>query len=285
MYRSILLIASCFLFTGCSRTFVDPGNVGVKVNFYGSGKGVEDKPLTSGVYWYNSWSSTIYEYPTFMQQAVWTKSVTEGRMADESVTFGTQEGTTINVDVGVAYSFKPEQVPHIFTKFRQTADTITHGYLRSRVRDALNENACTMKAADIFGAGKQKLLESTKAVLQKQLSEEGFEIDNVSFISAFRVDPNVEASINATIQASQKAIEAENKVQQIKAEAEQAIARARGTAESILLEAKAKAEANKILAESITEELVKYESLQKWDGKMPNYVGGGQMPFITVPGK
>lgn len=287
MQKILGLFSLCLLFSiGCSRQFVDPGNVGVQVNFYGEEKGVDDKVLTSGAYWYNSWTSNIYEYPTFMQQAVWTQSTTEGSPNDESISFNSSEGSPINVDVGVAYAFKAEKVPHVFKKFRQDANTITHGYLRSRVRDAFNEHASTYKAADIFGSGKVKLLKEVTETIKTQLNEEGFEIDNISFLSKFRVDSNLEAAINRTIQASQQAIEAENKVKQIEAEAQQAIAKAKGTSESVLLEAKAKAEANIILAKSITPELVQYEALQKWDGKMPTYMSGnGQMPFITVQGK
>ena len=31
--------------------------------------------------------------------------------------------------------------------------------------------------------------------------------------------------------------------------------------------------------------LVEYEAVQKWDGKLPEYMMGGGVPFISVPNK
>ena len=28
--------------------------------------------------------------------------------------------------------------------------------------------------------------------------------------------------------------------------------------------------------------LIEYEAVQKWDGKLPQYTGGGAMPFINL---
>jgi regulator of protease activity HflC (stomatin/prohibitin superfamily) len=104
----------------------------------------------------------------------------------------------------------------------------------------------------------------------------------ISFVGKCRVDPQVEQSINMTITAGQKSIEAENKIKQSLAEAQQKIAEADGEAKSVAIRAVAKAEANRILTQSLSPELLQYEALQKWDGKMPTYLGGsGQLPFIT----
>lgn len=44
-----------------------------------------------------------------------------------------------------------------------------------------------------------------------------------------------------------------------------------------------KAEANRILAASVTPELVQYQAVIKWDGKLPvTSLGGSAVPFIGV---
>jgi hypothetical protein len=45
----------------------------------------------------------IYQFPTYMQNVVWTRSVTEGRAFDESFTANSREGVPFNFDVGVSY--------------------------------------------------------------------------------------------------------------------------------------------------------------------------------------
>jgi regulator of protease activity HflC (stomatin/prohibitin superfamily) len=274
------LLAVVALSAGC--TYIEPGKVGIRVNSYGSQRGVEDYPIETGRVVYNPFTENIYEFPTFMQQAQWSK---DGDNGDESVSFNSIEGAVLNVDVGIAYQINSEKVPHIFVKFRQDIATLTHGYLRTRVRDVLNRHAEVMKVTSIFGGGKASLLNDAMADLKKELEPEGFHIDNISFISNFRVDPQVEQSINLVISANQKATEAENKIRQSEAEAKQAQAVAEGKAQARLIEAKASAESNKLLTESLSPELLQYEALQKWDGHMPQVVGQGGVPFITVPMK
>ena len=262
-------------------SIVEPGYVGIKVNLYGEKKGVQDYTLRTGAVWYSRVSEQVYEFPTFMQNAVWTKSSDEGSPIDESVTFNSSEGAVVNTDVALSYQIQAEKVPNIFVELRQDADYITHTYMRGKTRDALNRIASTMKVTDIFGEGKQRLLLETKKELERELGHKGFVIDMIAFVGEMRVDPKVEESINMTISASQKAIEAQNKVVQSKAEADQKIEEARGEAESITLVAKAKADANRILTESLSKELLQYEALQRWDGVLPR-VTGDVVPFVDV---
>lgn len=283
-----LFFVLCFavlLGTGCSK--VPPGNVGILVNQYGTQKGVQDFPIKTGRITYNPWTHDLYIFPTFMQNASWGGS--------ESITFNSAEGSSITSEVGLAFQLKPDLVPHLFVEFRQDIETITHGYLRNKVRDTFNRHAAKYKAVEIMSDKKEGLLLEVKKDLDGMLSSKGFIIDSVSFISAPKADQRVLESISMVIQATQKAIEAENKVKQIEAEAKQAVAlatgkadavkaEAEGKAQSILLEAKAQAEANEILAKSLTPELVQYKTVESWDGKVPVVIGGeGTNLLLSVP--
>lgn len=272
--RWVILALLLLVNTGCvGCTRVEPGYVGIKVNMYGSQKGVEDFPLQTGRVWYNPFTEEVYDYPTFMQNMAWVES--------EAITFNSIEGSSITADVGINYTLDAQKVPHLFIEFRQDIHTITHGYLRNQVRDAFGRVAGKFKAVEIFGEKKQALLEEVKIDLEHKLKEKGFALDTVSFMSAPRADDRVMQSINSVIEATQKAIEAENKVRQVEAEAKQAVATAEGKAQAILAEAKAQAEANKLLTESITPELVRYRMLEKWDGVAPRVVGSDVQMLFT----
>lgn len=104
----------------------------------------------------------------------------------------------------------------------------------------------------------------------------------ISFVGAMRVDDLVEKSINMTIQATQKAIEAENKIRQSEAEARQKVAEASGEATAILTVAKAQAEANEMVNKSLTKNVIQYKIISKWNGILP-MVTGETMPLIDIP--
>src|SRR5271163_213169 len=141
-----------------SCTKVSPGYVGIKVNNWGSQKGVQDYPLKTGMVFYNPLTEDMYDFPTFMVTRTWTQNINEGNPIDESITFNSIEGTQVNADVAITYFFDPHDVPEIFVKFRAKPDILTDGYIHNRVRDFLNREASDMKVVDIFGQGKQKIL-------------------------------------------------------------------------------------------------------------------------------
>jgi regulator of protease activity HflC (stomatin/prohibitin superfamily) len=301
-FWAMCLLTVALLITGCTR--VVPGYVGIKVNQWGSSKGVQDYPLQTGLVWYNPFSEDIYVFPTFMQNAVWDKDVSKDSPGDDSITFNSIEGAIINADIALAYSFVADKVPHIFVEFRSEPEMLTHGYMKNEINNAFNRNASTMKATDIYGEKKQELLDRVKRDLNTQLGPKGFVFDLISFHGGLRVDSSVQQRINAVLEASQRALEAETKVKQSKAEADQAIEVARGLkqssilkaegdsqstrlnaeglAESIMLKATAQAKANQILSESLTPILIQYEATRQWNGILPTFTGSGPIPFVNV---
>ncbi|MBR6918047.1 MAG: prohibitin family protein [Clostridia bacterium] len=81
------------------------------------------------------------------------------------------------------------------------------------------------------------------------------------------------------------AIEEKQVAQQqlLKAETEKqtAITNAEAEAETIRIKAQAEADANRIISESITQNVIDYKKLEKWDGVLPK-VTGGASTFISV---
>jgi len=279
MFLAVLLVA--LPMTGCTR--VEPGWVGIKVNMYGTQKGVEDFPLQTGRVTFNPITEEVYKFPTFMQNFVWTRDNTEGSKNNDEITFNSVEGAVVSADIAVGFLVSAEKVPDIFVEFRKPIEEIRDVYIRSQVRDAFGRHASTMKVTDIFGEGKQKLLDAVKEDLNNLLSERGISFDMISFVGGLRVDPRVQESINAVLSAAQKAIEAENKVRQSTAEARQMVEQARGDSLAAVINAAGQAEANRVLMQSLTPQLIQYETMRKWNGVLPT-VTGGSVPMITVPG-
>jgi regulator of protease activity HflC (stomatin/prohibitin superfamily) len=276
--KNLYAIISLLMFSGCS--YIEPGYVGIRVQSYGSQKGVEDFPLITGRVWYNPMTESIYEYPTFMQN-----SVVDG------ITFNSSEGAKIFASVGINYSLLSEKVPAMFVKHRQSLDIVTNTYVRTKVQDAFNRVASKFKAVEIVGEKKQVVLDDTKTLLNQMLDGQGFLIDGISFTEAPQGDERVMQSINNVIEATQRAIEAENRIRTVKAEAEQAKEKANGVAQAVLLEARAKADAvlleaesrakaNKLLAETITNKVLLQRAVEKWDGITPKVFGGQDFSML-----
>ena len=60
-------------------------------------------------------------------------------------------------------------------------------------------------------------------------------------------------------------------------------AKAEAEAQAMVMLAEAQAEANRLLAESLTGNLLEKMYYEKWDGKLPYIYGGDNTPIIQMP--
>ena len=287
-----MIVALASLFIGCLDR-VEVSEVGIRVALAGDNRGVQDIPVVTGWVFYNPITEDVITFPVNIQNVVWTKSVTEGNPVDESLTFSSSEGVVVNCDVGLAFRIDPKKAPQIYMKFKERDLLVLgHGYIRNAVRESFNIVASKTPVQDIYGAGKSKLVQDVLVDLNKKMTDNGIIVDQLTINGALRLPPNVAEAINKALQATQSAVEAENKVRQIKAEAEQNIAKANGYAEAariqakgdadaMLTKAKAEARSNMIIKLSTTDTILKYNAINKWNGRMPMYMGSGNMPLLT----
>ena len=287
------LVISGAVFFSCVER-IDVGNVGLKINLAGQNKGLESVTETSGYAFYNPLLSSIVEFPTSVQNIVWTRSLNEGKAVDESITFSSKEGVQINSDVVLKYHIMPSKAPHIYLKFKQVhLQDLSNTYIRNVVRNSLSQEASKMAVQDIYGPGKTLLMENVAIDLKSKLEEDGIMVDQLSLVGALRLPENVSLAINKSMEATQKAIQAENRVREIKAEADQAVEKAKGEAESIklmaqanadstLIQAQAQAKSNEILSKSLSPQLIQFREIDKWNGQLPWYTGASSAPFMTM---
>ena len=281
----VLFLAAC--------TKVPAGNVGVKVYLLGGSKGVDVEELGPGRYWIGM-NEDLYLFPTFSQNYTWTREwvdenedgkAQQAELQDESIAFQTVEGLTVGADVGVTYNVDPTKVSILFQKFRKGIDEITDGYLRSMVRDALVLEASNRPIETVYGQGKSALMESVEKRVRAQVAPFGIQVERLYWAGQLRLPQTVTESINAKIAATQFAQRRENEVAAAKAEADKQVEAARGEADSRLLVAKAEAESIRIKGDALRENprLVELSAIEKWDGKLPTFMGGdGAVPFVPV---
>ncbi len=291
----IVLLAIVAMFVGCgSSTRIDAGHVGIRVKLAGSDRGVQNMEVKTGWVIYNPLFEQIVQFPTNVQNIVWTASAHEGRPnVDESITFSSREGVNINADVGLSFHIEPTLAPKLYARFRQNdMHELADGYMRNVIREVFNENTSKMPVQEIYGVGKSKMIADVSDRAKAILGADGIIIDQLTITGTLRLPQNVADAINRAMEATQNAIQSENRVRQVKAEADQAITQATGAAEAvrqkaqgdgdaILIRAKAEARANETIRLSVSPTVLQYRSIERWDGKLPTFTGGGPIPMLT----
>jgi regulator of protease activity HflC (stomatin/prohibitin superfamily) len=285
-------LAVAVLLSMAACTKVPAGNVGVKVYLLGNSKGVDVEELSPGRYWIG-WNEELFLFPTFAQNYTWTREwvdenkdgkAQQGELADESISFQTKEGLVVSADVGISYNVDPTKVSILFSKYRKGIEEITDLYLRNMVKDALVTSASTRSIEMVYGVGKAELLAEVEKTVREQVAPFGIQVERLYWAGEFRLPQTVVASINAKIEATQKAQQRENEVAQAKAEADKLVETARGEADSRLINAKAEAESIRIKGEALAEnpKLVELSAIEKWNGVLPT-ITGGSVPFVNLP--
>lgn len=264
---SLFSLLSIGALSGCS--VVPAGNVGIKVYLYGGNKGVDHEVLGTGRYWIG-FNEELYLFPVFQQNYPFTKSQEEGNAKDESITFQTREGMTINTDVGISYSLDPNKVADIFQKYRKGVDEITHIVLRNSVRDNVNKLGSDLSVEEAYATKKREFLEKVTLAVKTEFEPIGIKIDKIYLIGEMRIPKEVTDALNSKIKATQDAQRMQNEVATARAQAEKTIVAAEADARAIALK---KAQ--------LSRELIEYEAVQKWNGVLPTYTGGA-VPFINL---
>jgi regulator of protease activity HflC (stomatin/prohibitin superfamily) len=252
------LILLLVLFNSCER--IDAGHVGVKVNQYGDNKGVDDVIAVTGTVFYNPLTSTIYEFPTFIQHKEYT--------GENSFIVNSKDGSEFNVSPIMNYSVQRDKVPAIFSKYRRPLEDIEEGFLKTSVYDAFRL-ATNKYTADELISNRAIFEIEVRRLLDGQLLKEGFVINQ--FTSNLIYPQSFKRSIEAKNNAVQSALRAENEVKTAEARAKIKVATAEGNAQAMLTSAKAEAEANRMKQVTLTPLLLQLEYINKWDGKLPVY--------------
>lgn len=116
-----------------------------------------------------------------------------------------------------------------------------------------------------------------KEALESKVSMYGIVIEGFNIVN-FDFSQDFDAAIEAKQVAEQNLIktktEQEEKIVIAEADAKQKVISAKADADSIKAKADAQAEANKKIINSINENVLEYEKIQKWDGKLPISTGG-----------
>lgn len=274
---------------GCNR--IDAGHVGIKVNLYGSNKGVSDITEVTGMVWYNKWYTAVYEVPTFVQNVVYTHDDKKDSRENEEFRVTTKDGMVARFDISMNYLTPEENIVNIFRKYRKPVQELEKGVIRTFLRDAFNNVSSNYTAEGLY-ENRAKFEQEAQERATSALLKEGFVVEQIVILNEIRLPDDVTQRINDKVKAAQITKQKQEEVLQEKAEAEKRVAKQDGISRSKVIQAKAdsaaliiqsnaEAQAYKLKNRELTVLLVQQQFLEKWDGKLPVY---GQVPelFRTI---
>ena len=238
----------------CGNPFaiVGVGERGVKVTL---GK-VSPESYLEGVHFVTPFISKIHVMDVKTQKSnpattVFTKDIQQARLS-----------YVIN------YNLQPENAHRMF---REVGKDYKQTVLMPIVEGTVKNIIGGWNASDLI-ANRAKATSDILAKLQEQLDDNyinvtDFNITDIDYSDVF------EKAIEGKVTAEQEALKAKNKTVQVEEEAKQKVISAQAEAKSMAIRANALTQ-NKALVE--------YEAVQKWDGKLPQYMMGNSVPFVNL---
>lgn len=248
--------------TMCRCTRVDSSEVGIKFNKLSlTDQGKLDASPVTGYVFYNPITTAVHTYPTFVQ-----------RVDYQPFTVNTKDAAIFTMDPTMAYYLNRDKATDVFFKYRKSLEEIQEGYMRTVIYDAYRVTANSYTSDELM-ANRAKFENEVRVMLDSTLTQEGFTV--TEFTSQITPPESLRKMIDAKNAAVQAALKAENEVKQAEANAKIAVAKAEGDAKAMKIKADAEAYYNRTISASLSPMIVQEDFIEKWDGKLPTYMIGG----------
>jgi regulator of protease activity HflC (stomatin/prohibitin superfamily) len=248
---------------------IDTGYVGIKVDNIGDNKGNSKIEYTRGWVFYNSWLSKIYEFPVHQQHIDYEENIVI-----------TKGGFQATIKPSFNYSINPGNVDNLFQNLRVGVKEMEQGWLKNAIISSVNDVANLFTVDSIFN----HRAEFEAAII----AECNKRVSKWFTVSQLRTNIVPPPAITKAIEEKTKAVQEAQAAYQRKlvaeAEAQEKMAIARGDSAKAVITAAGQAQSNKLLQQSLTNELVQKMWIEKWDGALPTYqLGSSNGVMLNLP--
>ena len=248
----IVVLLIVFIFICNPIAIVGVGERGVKVTL---GK-VSPESYGEGVHLVTPFISKMKNMDVktqkrFIETSVYTKDIQQAR-----------------ISYVINYNLQPDNA---YKMYRQVGmnyeDTILMPVVEGTIKDVIGKWNAQDLVANREKATREILTKLQNHLLDNYINVTDFQMTAINYSDVF------ERAIESKVTAQQEALKAKNKTVQIQEEAKQK-----------LISAEAEAKSMTIRANALTRNkaLVEYEAVQKWDGKLPEYMMGNTIPFLNL---
>ncbi len=191
---------------------------------------------------------------------------------------------TVNSKIAVNYRLVTDKSPDMYKNVGVDYQTI----LITPVVQECMKSATAKYNAEQLITERESVSNEVKTALDNKLNTYGIYIEKFNIVN-FDFSPEFNTAIEAKQVAEQNLLKTKTEQEQAKViaktEAEKKVIAANAEAEAILAQAQAQADANKLLEESLSNKVIAYEQIQKWNGVMPKVTGnsnGGLLIDVNI---
>lgn len=261
---AVLIVILLLVIVSGSITIVQPGHTGVVVTL---GR-VEEGVLQEGIH---------LKIPFIQNVVTIDNRITKLEVDTEAFSSDLQ---TVETKLAINYRVDTSKSYSIYKNIGGDYETVL---VIPAVNEVLKAIASQYTAEESVT---NRTLISTGLVsgLNEKLNDIGLYVTDVNIIN-FDFSEAFITAIEEKQVAQQELLKAETEKQtritNAEAEAEAIKVKAEAEAEALRITAEAEAEANATIADSLTEELIRYHKIEKWNGELP-VVSGGSGAFLDV---
>ncbi|MDR3002572.1 MAG: prohibitin family protein [Fibromonadaceae bacterium] len=195
------------------------------------------------------------------------------RKAEAPAAAASKNMQNVSTIVTLNYYLDPQRLDVLYST---VGLEVENKIIAARIQETVKAVVARYTAEELLSLREQVRNEISES-LTKQLLEYNIVVGAGGVqITSFEFSRSFNEAIEDKQVAEQRALTARNNLERVKVEAEQKVAQAKGEAESIRIQADAiRAQGGK--------EYVNLKAIEKWDGKLPVYTGGGgPLPFIEI---
>lgn len=186
---------------------------------------------------------------------------------------------TVNSNIAVNYKLVSDKSADMY----RTVGTDYQTVLIAPVVQECMKSATAKYTAEQLITERSAVGDEVKSALDGKLNAYGIYIEKFNIVN-FDFSAEFNNAIEAKQVAEQNLMKTETEQKQAitiaEAEAKKKIIAAEANADAILAEANAQAEANRLLEASLSDKVIAYQQIEKWDGSMPKVVGGDSNGFL-----
>lgn len=266
-----IVIAAAAIFVAVnSFTIVPAGNTGVVLTL---GE-VSANPLSEGFHMKAPFVQTVENMSNKIQ------------VYETPASAVSKDLQTVSSSIAVNYRLVSDKSPDMYKNVGVDYQTI----LITPVVQECMKSATAKYNAEQLITDRESVSNEVKTVLDSKLNAYGIYIEKFNIVN-FDFSAEFNTAIEAKQVAEQNLLKTKTEQEQAKViantEAEKKVIAAKAEAEAILKQAQAQADANKLLEESLSNKVIAYEQIQKWDGVMPKVTGkdGGLLIDVNIDDK
>ena len=253
---AVLLIVA-IVFCGMCIEKISRGYVGAIYSIRG---GTSEEVLTEGWHFVSP-TKKVTEYSVATEQLLLTADERKGSEGDESFDATCKDGV-LNVDLEMSYHFEAEDIPTVARKYRGlSGQEIVDSIIKSKVKTYVNEVTSEYSVLEAYMDKKPELNAELTSHLKKCLEPYGLVVESATIPRA-EPDKAIKSAITERSKKAQEVEAAKQEQEKQKILAETKIIEAEGEAAAAIAKAEGEAKANKLISNSLTDELLEQMEME-----------------------